>query len=206
MSVELEMPSNHLILCCPLLLLPSIFPSIRVFSNESVLHIRWSEYWSFSFRISPSNKYSGLISFTMDKLDQSCPTLCDPIDSSPPGSSVHGILQARTLEWVAISFFNDQPRQHIQKQRNYFSNKCPSSQICGFSSSDVWMWELDHKESWAQKNWCFWTLLLEKTLESPLDYKVEKAMAPPLQYSCLENPMDRGAWWAAVHGVTKSRT
>ena len=106
MSVELEMPSNHLILCCPLLLLPSIFPSIRVFSNESVLHIRWSEYWSFSFRISPSNKYSGLISFTMDKLDQSCPTLCDPIDSSPPGSSVHGILQARTLEWVAISSSN----------------------------------------------------------------------------------------------------
>ena len=70
---------------------------------------------------------------------QSCPTLCDPIDGSPPGSPISGVLQARTLEWVAISFFNDQPRQHIQKQRNYFSNKCPSSQICGFSSSDVWM-------------------------------------------------------------------
>ena len=63
------MPSNHLILCCPLLLLPSIFPSIRVFSNESVLHIRWAEYWSFSFSISPSNQYSGLISFRMDWLD-----------------------------------------------------------------------------------------------------------------------------------------
>jgi len=61
--------SNHLILCCPLLLLPSIFPSIRVFSNESVLHIRWPKYWSFSFSISPSNEYPGLISFGMDWLD-----------------------------------------------------------------------------------------------------------------------------------------
>ena len=63
------MPSNHLILCCPLLLLPSIFPSIRVFSNESVTHIRWPKYWSFSFSISPSNEYSGLISFRTDWLD-----------------------------------------------------------------------------------------------------------------------------------------
>ena len=63
------MPSNHLILCCPLLLSPSIFPSIRVFSNESVLHLRWPKFWSFSFSISPSNKYSGLISFRMDCLD-----------------------------------------------------------------------------------------------------------------------------------------
>ena len=63
------MPPNHLILCCPLLLLPSIIPSIRVFSNESVLHIRWSKYWSFSFSISPYNEYSGLISFRMNCLD-----------------------------------------------------------------------------------------------------------------------------------------
>ena len=63
------MPFNHLILCHPLLLLPSIFPSFRVFSNESALHIRWPKYWSFSFNISPSNGYSGLISFTMDWLD-----------------------------------------------------------------------------------------------------------------------------------------
>ena len=63
------MPSNHLILCCPLLLPPSIFPSIRVFSNESVLHIRWPKYWGFSFSIRPSNEYSGLISFRMDWLD-----------------------------------------------------------------------------------------------------------------------------------------
>ena len=69
MSIELVTPSNHLILCCPLLLVPSIFPSIRVFSNESALHIRWPKYWNFSFSISPSNEYSELISFRMDWLD-----------------------------------------------------------------------------------------------------------------------------------------
>ena len=69
MSIKLVIPSNHLILCRPRLLLPSIFPSIRVFSNESTLHIRCSEYWSFSFSISPSNEYSELISFRMDWLD-----------------------------------------------------------------------------------------------------------------------------------------
>ena len=70
MSSESVMPSNHLIFYCPLLLPPSVFPSIWVFSNESVLHIRWSNYWSFSFSISPSNEYSGLISFRMDSLDR----------------------------------------------------------------------------------------------------------------------------------------
>ena len=177
------MPSNHLILCHPLLLPSLIFPSIRVFSNESFLCIIWPKYWSFSFSICPSNEYSGLISFRMDWLDllavqgtlksfpqhhsskasilrhsaffivqlshpymttgkaialtrwtfvakvmsllfnmlsaaaaakslQSCLTLCDPIDGSPPGSPVPGILQARTLEWVAISFSrgSSQPR------------------------------------------------------------------------------------------------
>ena len=69
MSIESVMPSNHLILCCPLLLLPSIFPSIRVFSNKSVLHIRWPQYWIFRFNISPSNEYSGLISLRIDWFD-----------------------------------------------------------------------------------------------------------------------------------------
>ena len=69
MSIELVMPSNHLLLCHPLLLLPSIFLSFRVYSNESVLHTRWPSYWSFSFSISPSNEYSGLISFRIDWLD-----------------------------------------------------------------------------------------------------------------------------------------
>ena len=65
----------------------------------------------------------------------------------------------------------DQPRPHIKKQRHYFANKGPSSQGYGFSSGHVWMWELDYKETWAPKNWCFWTVVLEKTLTNPLDCK-----------------------------------
>ena len=127
----------------------------------------------------------------------SCPTLCNPLDCSPPGSSVHGIFQARILEWVTISFSRRsswlrdwtqvscivgrcftvwatrevKPRQHIKKQRHYFVNKGSSSQGYGFSSVHVWMWELDYKEIWDPKNWCFRNVVLEKTLESPLEYK-----------------------------------
>ena len=72
----------------------------------------------------------------------------------------------------------DKSTQHIKKQRHYFANKGPSSQSYVFSSSHVWMWELDHKESWAPKNWCFWTVVLEKTLESPLDCKEIKPVNP----------------------------
>ena len=108
MSIESVMPSNHLICCHPLLLPPSIFPSTRVFSNESALRIRWPKYWSFSFRISPSNEHSGLILFRIDWFDlleiqgtlqsflyqfssvtQSCPTLCGPMNHSTPGLPVH---------------------------------------------------------------------------------------------------------------------
>ena len=109
-STQLVMPSNHLILYHPLLLLPSVFPSKRVFSDESVLRIRWPKYWSFSFSISPSNEYSGLISFRMNWLDllagqessQSCLTFWDPIDCCLPGSSVHGIFQAEY--WSGLPF------------------------------------------------------------------------------------------------------
>ena len=72
----------------------------------------------------------------------------------------------------------DQPRQHIKKQRHYFTDKGPSSQSRWVFGSHVWMWELDHKESWAPKNWCFWTAVLEKTLESPLDFKNIKPVNP----------------------------
>ena len=112
-SIESVMPSNHLTLCRPLLLLPSIFPSIRVFSNESALRIMWPRYWSFSLNISPFSECSGLISFRMDWLAllavqgtlksllqyhssvqfssvaQSCPTLSDPMNRSTPGLPVH---------------------------------------------------------------------------------------------------------------------
>ena len=144
----------------------------------------------------------------------------------------------------------DQTRQHIEKQRHYFGNKGPSSQIYGFLSSHVWIWELDYKESWALKNWCFWTVVLEKTLESPLDCKEIQPVHPKGNQSWIsigrtdaeaETPifwpsyvknwliwndpdagkdwrweekgmtedelvMDREAWRAAVHGVTKNQT
>ena len=79
----------------------------------------------------------------------------------------------------------DQPRQHIKKQRHYFANKGPSSQGYGFSSSHVWMWELNYKESWMPKNWCFWTVVLEKTLESPLDSKVIQPVHPKGNHSWI---------------------
>ena len=72
----------------------------------------------------------------------------------------------------------DQPKQHIKKQRHYFTNKGPSSQGYGFSSVHLWMWELDCEESWVPKNWCFWTVVLEKTLESPLDFKEIQPVHP----------------------------
>ena len=120
MSIESMMPSNHLTLCRPLLLLPSIFPSIRVFSNESALHTGWPKYWSFSFNISPFNEHPGLITFRMDWLDllavqgtlkrllqhhssipfssvaQSCSTLCDLKNRNRPGFTVHHQLPELT--------------------------------------------------------------------------------------------------------------
>ena len=125
MSTDSVMPCNHLVFCHPPLLLPSIFPSMRSFSNESVLHIRWPKYSSFS--ISLSSEYSGLISFRMDwfdlltvqgiyfevkvKVTQSCPTLCNPTDCT-----VYGILWARILECVGFPFSrrSSQPRDQTQ--------------------------------------------------------------------------------------------
>ena len=113
MSIESVMRCHHFILCCPLLLLPSNYPLIRVFSNESVLHIRWPEYWSFSFSISPSNEYSGLISFRIDWLDllavqESSPTTqFKSINSSalsllygPTLTSVHDYWKNRSFEYT----------------------------------------------------------------------------------------------------------
>ena len=96
MSIESVMPSNHVILCRPLLLLPSVLPNIRVFSSESVLCIRWPSIGASILELPAAAAAKSL----------QCPTLCDPIDGSPLGSSVPGILQAGTLEWVAISFSN----------------------------------------------------------------------------------------------------
>ena len=85
------------------------------------------------------------------------------------GSKITAAMKLKDAYSLEGSY--DQPRQYIEKQRHYFANKGLSSQGYGFSSGHVWMWELDHKESWGPKNWCFWTVVLEKTLESPLDCK-----------------------------------
>ena len=99
MSIKSVMPSNHLILCRPLLLLPSIFPSIRVFSNESALPIRWPQYWSFSFSISPSNEYSRLISFRMDWLD------CLAVQGTLKSLLQHHSSKASILRCSLVSYF-----------------------------------------------------------------------------------------------------
>ena len=88
----------------------------------------------------------------------------------------------------------DQPRQHIKKQRHYFTNKLLSGQSYGFSSSRVWMWELDHKESWVPKNGCFWTVVLEKTLESPLDCKEIQPVHPKGNQSWIFTGRTDGSW------------
>ena len=117
---ESMMPSSHLILCHLLLLLPSIFPSIRVFSNESVLHIRWPKYWSFSFNISPSNEYSGLISFKMDWLDLlavqgTLKSLLQHHSSKAP------ILRRSAFPWLKNTAFShvDRPNPNCSS-RDYF--------------------------------------------------------------------------------------
>ena len=163
MSIESVMPSNHLILCCPLLLLLSIFPSIRVFSNESVLHIRWPDYWHFSFNISPNKKYSELMSFRIEWFDlrdfqESSPTS----DAQPRKSSAH---------WEDCWFW---------------------WRYGGFPGSSA------GKESAGNAG--------DLGSISGLGRCPGGVHGNPLQRSFLESPMDRGAWWATVYGVTKSQT
>uniref|UniRef100_A0AC11ET55 Uncharacterized protein n=1 Tax=Ovis aries TaxID=9940 RepID=A0AC11ET55_SHEEP len=170
MSIESVMPSNHLILCCPLLLLPSIFPSIRVFSNESALCIRWPKYWSFSFSISPSSEYSGMISFRMD--------LLDPL-------AVQGTLKSLL--------------QH-------YSSKASIVQHSAF-----FMVQLSHpymttRKTIALTRWTFVGEAMSLLFNMLSRLVTREGNSTPLQYSCLENPMDGGAWEAAVLGVVKSRT
>ena len=129
MSTELGMPSNLLILCCPLLLLPSIFPSIRVFSNESALPVRWPKYWSFIFSISPSNEHPGLISFRMDWLDLLA------VQGTLKSLLQHHSSKASILH---SAFFIVQ-LSHPYMTRHYCANKGLSSQGYGFSCGHVWM-------------------------------------------------------------------
>ena len=108
MSIELVMPSNHLILCRPLLLLPSIFPSIRVFSNESALQVRWPKYWRFSFSISPSNEHPGLISFRMDWLDLLALTFMEHPHPQQQNKDYFQVYRQYSVRWKYRSYSQSQ--------------------------------------------------------------------------------------------------
>ena len=178
------MPCSHLILCCPLLLLLSIFPSIMVFSNESALCIRWPKNWSFSFSISPSNDYSGLISFRMDWLDILAVqgTLKSLLQHH---SSKASILWHSTFFIVQLSHPYMTTGKTIALTRWTFVDK-------GVTSG---------KES---ARLC--RRLKRGRFETGLGRSRGGGNGNAFQYSCLENPMDRGAWWAIVHGIANSRT
>ena len=170
MSIKSVIPSNHLILCCPLLLPPSIFPSIRLFSNESLLPMRWAKYWSFSFSISPSNEYSGLISFRMYWLDL---------------LAVQGTLKSLL--------------QHH------------SSKASILWRSAFFMVQFSHPYMTTGKTivltrWTFVGKVMSLLFNMLSRLVIRESNGTPLQYSCLENPMRGGAWWAAVDRVAKSWT
>ena len=142
MSIELVMPSNHPIICCPFLLLPSIFPSIRDFFNESVLHTRWSKYWSFS--ISPSNEYSGLISFRIDLLDLFAWSRCSPRLSR---------VFSGTTVWKH-QFFSTQLSSLWSRysQITSYRTLCWPSTACDGLGMAAWFWGSDLENSLAQRH------------------------------------------------------
>ena len=168
MSIESMMPSNHLILCHPLLLPPSIFSSIRVFSDESVLHIRWPKCWSFSFSIILSNEYSWLISFRINWLDL--------------------LLVHRTLKSLL---------QHHSSKASILL--CSAFFIVKLSHGYIYK-GIYPVDSSGKEPAC----LCRRNKRQGL-IPGSGRHGNPLKYSCLENPMDRGAWRAAVYRVTKSQ-
>ena len=164
MSIESVMPSNHLIFCYPLLLLPSIFPCIRVFSNESAVHIKWPEYWSLSFCICPSNEYSGLISFKIDWLDL--------------------LVVQRTLKSLLQ---HHSSKASILRHSAFFMVHTIYKYTKSKSTDSIFL----------KENLCL--VLMPHIYPRRRKWRT-------LWYSCLRNPMDRGVWWATVHGVIKSWT
>ena len=166
MSIESVIPSTHLILGHPLLLLPSIFPIIRVFSNESALPSRWPNYWSFSFIISPSNEHPGLVFFRMNWLDL---------------LAVQGTFKSLL--------------QHH------------SSKASILQCSPFFIVQLSHPYMTTRKTIALTRLTyLGKVMSLLFNMLSRLVVGNPLQYSCLENTMDRGAWQATIHGVPKSWT
>ena len=170
MSIESVMPPNYLTLCRPPILLPSIFPSIWVFSNGSVLHIRWPNYWSFSFNKSPSDEFSGLLFFRVDGFDLLA------VQGTLKSLLQHHSSKASVLQHSAFLI--------VQLSRPYMiTGKTIALTIRTFVGKEM--------------------SLLFNMLSKLV---IGEGNGTPLQYSCLENPMDGGAWWAAVHGVAKSGT
>ena len=216
------MPSNHLILGHSLLLLPSVFPSIRVFSNESALHIRWPKYWSFSFNISPSNQHPGLISFRLDWLDLLAVqgTLKNLLQYHSPKVS---ILQCSAFFIVQFSY----PYMTTGKYT-------PNSAFLYVDHGSGLIGEqimAEFQDSFRLSTSFCLKLVLIYWLPNPwlgfpggsagkesgcnagdlgsipgLGRSPGEGNGYPLQYSCLENSMDRGAWQATIYGVAKSQT
>ena len=200
MSIALVMPSSHLILWSPLLLLPSIFPSIRHFSNESAVHISWPNYWSFS--ISPSKEYSRLISLL---------GLTGLISLQSKGLS--GALSSTTVQrhqfFGTLAFFMIQllqPYMTTGKTTALTMEKAMAPHSSTLAWKIPWMeepgglqsmgsWRVGHEESDTERLHFHFSLSC-----------IGEGNGNPLQCSCLENPRDRGAWWAAVYGVAQSGT
>ena len=177
------MPSKYLIFCHPLLLLPSIFPSIRVFSKDLVLHIRWPKDWSFSFNINPSNKHPGLISFRMDWLDL----------LAVQGTS----LAVQGTGWISL-----QSKSLLQ----HHSSKASILQCSVFFIVQISHPHMTTRKTITLTRWTFVDKVMSLVFNMLSRLVIREGNGTLLQYSCLENPMDGGAWQAAVHGVATSRT
>ena len=180
MSIKSVMPSNHLILCRPLLS-PPIPPSIRVFSNESTLRMKWPKYWSFSFSIIPSKEHPGLISFRMDWLGT-----CSPRDSQESSPTP----QFKSINSLALSFLYSPTLKAMAPQSSTLAWKIPWTEEPGRLQS-MGLQRVRHGER------LHFHFSLSCTGEGN---------GNPLQCSCLESPRGWGAWWAAIYGVTQSRT
>ena len=177
-SIESVMPSNHLILCRPLLLLPLIFPNIRVFSNESALCIKWPKYWSFSFSISPSNEHPGLISFRMDWMDL---------------LAVQGTLKS-LLQYHSS-------KASVLRRSAFFIVQFSHPYMTTGKTIALTRWTFVGKVMSLLFNMLTERLHFHFSLSC-----IGEGNGNPLQCSCLENPRDGRAWWAAVYGVAQSWT
>ena len=184
MFIESVMPFNHLVLCPLLPLQASIFPSIRVFSNESVLRIRWPKYWSFSFSISPSNEYSGLISFKLDWL------LLLEVQGTLKSLLQHN--SKASIPCCSAFFIVQLSHPYGEVSGNPLQYSCLENPM-----EEPGRLQFMGSLGVRTTEWLHFHFSLSC---------IGEGNGNPLQYSCLENSRERGAWWAAVYGVTQSRT